>query len=104
MGVFSNGGASKTLKASGVTQEPEETEADRPCNTVRLKNETKEEKKQRKQEVKTDRKVSSSMFKNWTSHGWFWISAVFVGKHRYCLVVLSVMNLFFLCILLNFAM
>lgn len=57
MGVFSNGGASKTLKASGVTQEPEETETDRPRNTVRLKNETKEEKKQRKQEVKTDRKV-----------------------------------------------
>ena len=63
MGVFSNGGASKTVKASGVTQEPEETETDRPRNTVRLKNETKEEKKQRKQEVKTDRKASSSMFK-----------------------------------------
>ena len=58
LGVFSQPGVpSKTTKASEHV-DTEETETHVPHNTVRSRDETKEEKKQRKQEIKNDRKVS----------------------------------------------
>lgn len=57
LGVFSPSGVSKTVKASDI-KEVEAEQMDKPHNTVRHKDETKEEKKMRKQEVKNDRKVS----------------------------------------------
>ena len=56
LGVFSQGDSSNTVQAS-EDMNTEETQTHIPRNTTRNKDETIEEKKQRKQEIKNDRKV-----------------------------------------------
>lgn len=57
LGVLSQFGVSNKNVQAGERSDTEETEKHVSRNTVRSKDETKEEKKHRKQEIKNDRKV-----------------------------------------------
>ena len=60
--MFSNVGLSKNLKDEDDLEEESE-QVDKAQNSIRHKDETKEERKLRKQEVKTDRKVNCTLRK-----------------------------------------